>query len=362
MRLLIQPLFFMLILLASCNTASNKKDDVDIKLDIIKPQEYVVCKTETPLTIDGIANEEAWSLAPFTDSFIDIEGVKTPKYDTKIKMLWDEQFFYIYAQLKEPHIWGNLYQRDTVIFYNNDFEAFLDPSMDTYNYGEIEVNVLNTIWDLKLDKPYRVSGNADNNWNLDSLKTAVQIYGTLNNPNDTDSCWTVEMAVPMDRIMELKNTDEKFPKDGEQWKVNFSRVEWDFDLVDGKYDRKKQDGKYLPEYNWVWSNQGVIAMHEPEKWGIVQFTNNNTPDHIEITKDKDFIFKQTAYALFRKTHYGDMKDLLQKEEGFTTTYKVKSDDIITTAEFTKTKNGFEYIVPAYCDNYVINETGYIKTK
>ena len=31
-------------------------------------------------------------------------------------------------------------------------------------------------------------------------------------------------------------------------------------------------GKDLPEHNWVWSPQGVINMHYPERWGYLQFT------------------------------------------------------------------------------------------
>ncbi|MOA60915.1 hypothetical protein D3C78_1859260 [compost metagenome] len=55
--------------------------------------------------------------------------------------------------------------------------------------------------------------------------------------------------------------------------MNFSRVQWDFEVKDGKYVKKSdpQTGKTLPEYNWVWSNMGVINMHIPEKWGEVTF-------------------------------------------------------------------------------------------
>jgi hypothetical protein len=28
----------------------------------------------------------------------------------------------------------------------------------------------------------------------------------------------------------------------------------------------------LPENNWIWSPQGVIAMHQPETWGFLQFS------------------------------------------------------------------------------------------
>ncbi|HEY6400739.1 MAG TPA: hypothetical protein VI479_04990, partial [Blastocatellia bacterium] len=49
---------------------------------------------------------------------------------------------------------------------------------------------------------------------------------------------------------------------------NFSRVEWRHEIADGKY-RKTPNTK---EDNWVWSPQGVINMHVPEKWGYVRFT------------------------------------------------------------------------------------------
>ena len=67
-----------------------------------------MCKTDTEIKIDGIPNEKAWNNSKFTSNFIDIEGVKTPKYETKVKMLWDNTYLYVYAVLQEPHIWGNI--------------------------------------------------------------------------------------------------------------------------------------------------------------------------------------------------------------------------------------------------------------
>src|SRR5262249_6370663 len=58
------------------------------------------------------------------------------------------------------------------------------------------------------------------------------------------------------------------PKDGDRWRVNFSRVEWKQEVVDGKYRKVPK----TPEDNWVWSPQGVIDMHRPETCGVVQFS------------------------------------------------------------------------------------------
>ena len=64
------------------------------------------------------------------------------------------------------------------------------------------------------------------------------------------------------------------PHAGEQWRVNFSRVQWPLDVRNGRYvKRTNETGELLPEDNWVWSPQGAIAMHMPERWGYVQFSD-----------------------------------------------------------------------------------------
>ena len=117
------------------------------------PKTYIAFKTENTMLIDGEAEEASWKNAPWSDTFIDIEGVAIPKYKTRMKMLWDDTNIYFFAELEEPHVWGNLKEKDTIIFYNNDFEIFIDPDGDTHDYYEYEMNVLNTVWDLYLSKP-----------------------------------------------------------------------------------------------------------------------------------------------------------------------------------------------------------------
>ena len=99
-------------------------------------------------------------------------------------MLWDDTYLYVAALLEEPHVWGTLTKHDSVIFHDNDFEIFIDPDGDNHEYYEIEINALNTEWDLFLKKPYRDGGPAINEWEIPGLKTAVHVDGTLNNPSD----------------------------------------------------------------------------------------------------------------------------------------------------------------------------------
>lgn len=266
------------------------------------PKTYVAQKTSEKITIDGKILEISWKNAKWTDIFRDIEGNKEATYKTRVKMIWDQHYLYFLADIEEPHVWATLKKRDTIIFYNNDFELFIDPGGDTQNYYEVEMNALNTVWDLFLSKPYRNNGKVLGGWDIKGLKSAVTIDGTLNNPTDKDKGWVVEIAIPWSFDTE-PGRDERIPEN-EFWRINFSRVNWDFDLINGRYSRKKDsEGNYLHEYNWVWSPQGVINMHEPEHWGYVYFSTDNIGVNSIFEIPKDEHIKWYLYELYRDVSY-----------------------------------------------------------
>jgi hypothetical protein len=251
-----------------------RPDDAAPKLQppparFVHPKGYVCYRAGGPVAIDGRLDKAVWKAVPWTDDFVDIEGDARPRprFRTRVKMLWDDQYFYVGAELEEPHVWATLTRHDAVIFEDNDFEVFIDPNGDSHEYYEFEINALNTTWDLLLTRPYKDRGSALTNWEIPGLKTAVRVDGTLNDPRDTDRGWSVEIAFPWKALGELAHRPAP-PKDGDQWRVNFSRVEWQHEVVDGRY--RKVKGR--PEDNWVWSPQGVIDMHRPETWGYVQFS------------------------------------------------------------------------------------------
>jgi len=235
----------------------------------ITPRHYVCYRADKPIEIDGELTDLSWQRAPWTDDFQDIEGSRKPKptWRTRAKLLWDRRYLYVAAELEEPHVWGAVTERDAVIFQDNDFEIFIDPNGDNHEYYEFEMNALNTVWDLFLRKPYKDGGQAMNNWDIEGLRTAVHVNGTLNRTADTDGGWTLEVAFPWKALERFAHRSAP-PHEGDQWRVNFSRVEWDTEVIDGRY--QKVAGR--PEHNWVWSPQGIVDMHRPERWAYVQFT------------------------------------------------------------------------------------------
>lgn len=242
------------------------------------PRAYICQRAAKSPVIDGRLDDEVWKHAAWTQAFVDIEGSQrpAPRFRTRAKMAWDDTHFYVAAEMEEPDVWATLKARDSVIFNDNDFEIFIDPDGSASPYYEFEMNALNTVWDLLLLRPYREGGRvAVSGWDIHGLKTGVAVQGTLNTPGDRDHGWSVEVAIPWTALTEVSGRG-KAPVPGDRWRVNFSRVEWRTRVVNGRYERVKgTDGKPLPEDNWVWSPQGIIAMHYPEMWGFVQFSHES---------------------------------------------------------------------------------------
>lgn len=242
-----------------------------------QPPTYVCQRTTGELTIDGQGNERDWQLAEWLAPLRDIEGGAIP-HETDICMLWDDRYLYVLAEMKEPHLYATLTERDSVIYRDPDFEVFIDPDGDTRNYVELEINALNTVWDLLLTAPYRSPHLALHDWDIPGLKHAVHLRGTLNDPTDMDEGWSVELAIPWESITGHSAHPRRTspPEPGKIMRMNFSRVNWfkapDSDSPFGYSKCKDEQGNPMPETNHVWAPTGVINIHCPEYWGYVKLS------------------------------------------------------------------------------------------
>ncbi|XP_022091034.1 uncharacterized protein LOC110979498 isoform X2 [Acanthaster planci] len=244
----------LVICTVTCETLPLPRTDVVYRLG---PGEVI--------EIDGKLIDKAW-----TEVSPNIQGrdFPRPRFETWAKLRYDDTYLYIGGYLQETDVFANQTQHDSVVFKDNDFEVFTDPDWSTHWYKEFEINAINTTWDLILNQPYMNGGFPNSSFEMPTMKSAIYVDGPVNNPLVKDSYWTVELALPLKDLVLNDSMARAPPKNGDQWRINFSRVEWHVRNVNGHYE--KVPG--LPEDNWVWSPQHVINMHLPERWGIIQFS------------------------------------------------------------------------------------------
>jgi hypothetical protein len=66
------------------------------------PKSYECVRAKKAIQIDGKLNDPAWKTAAWTDLFVDIEGdtKSSPRFRTRAKMLWDDDYLYIGAEME----------------------------------------------------------------------------------------------------------------------------------------------------------------------------------------------------------------------------------------------------------------------
>src|SRR5690606_3510695 len=77
-----------------------------------------------------------------------------------------------------------------------------------------------------------------------------------------------DVAIPWDGLG--RYAPEGVPPEGQTWRMNFSRVQWPFEIAGNVY-RKTADAH---ADNWVWSPIGIVDMHRPVRWAEVYFASD----------------------------------------------------------------------------------------
>ncbi|NNK49500.1 MAG: hypothetical protein HKP01_11570 [Gemmatimonadetes bacterium] len=64
-----------------------------------------------------------------------------------------------------------------------------------------------------------------------------------------------------------------------------------------------ETGEPLEEDNWVWSPQGLIAMHYPEMWGIVEFVGTGAEDLARDVTESERALWALRHAYYRQREH-----------------------------------------------------------
>lgn len=236
-----------------------------------KPRQYVIYRRSGPIVVDGHITEKAWQDAAWTEPFEDAQSpyCPLPWKMTRAKITYDDDAIYFAAQLQEENVWGHITKRDTISYWDNDFEIFIDPTADAVNYFEYEMTPLNQMFDMWHEGDNHRNALADGTYNAPNMRHAVQVQGTLNYHHDIDDGWTVEVMIPYADMTGWNPQMTVPPRRGDLWRLNFSRVQF-MHVYTQLFPYLLP---YSPVEDWVWAATLNGDLHIPEMWAKGVFSN-----------------------------------------------------------------------------------------
>ena len=227
----------------------------------------LVYRALKPLRIDGELDEPDWQVAQKLE-LSDIKGRSAPQ--TIARLLWDSTYLYIAFECADTDIWATKKKRDEFLWEEEVVEVFIDPDGDGRNYYELQVNPLNTQIDLLIPDAVEGVKDAKRNakWDCAGWLSAVKVHGTVNKRDDKDIGWTVEMAIPLSKLL---SPALRAPSIGTEWRLNLYRIE-----------RQKGNEKEPLLLSW---SKCVVWFHEPKRFARVTFAGNTYADEFSLYAD-----------------------------------------------------------------------------
>jgi len=193
-----------------------------------KPRRFACHRAAGPIAIDGVPDEPAWGHA---EEILDFRVAGTgarPQTKASARFLWDNEYLYLAVTMEDLDIYGTRKEHDSQTWDDDVAELFIKPSDRTYPYYEFQVNALGTTFDALFGR--RGAGGLDR-WRPweSGMKAAVKIKGTLNNWEDKDQGWTVEVAIPLKAF----TATTPLPQLGDRWRFAVCRYDYSVYINDG---------------------------------------------------------------------------------------------------------------------------------
>ena len=150
---------------------------------------------------------------------------------TEVLFAWDERALYVAATLRDEDLWAPHTQRDDPLYSREAFEVFLAADGSGADYLELELSAAGVIFDARFPRYRKGETSYDGRF-----ASGILLRGTLNDPEDLDEGWSLELALPWSEI--CANTRAYCPAmPGAQLRVNVFRLEMN--------DREQQQGSSL---------------------------------------------------------------------------------------------------------------------
>lgn len=232
---------------------------VDLSKAPPPPGTLVLARATGPITIDGRADEPAWRGAAQQTSFAGAEGCEL-KDRTSAKLTWDDEHLYLFVSAEDPDVFSPFTAHDDHLWEHDVVEIFIDADRNRRGYVELQVNPRNVHFDTWFagNRPKR-----DDSYTA-GMQTAVAVRGTVDDRDDNDAGWDVELAIPLEAVRG-KDPAMKVdlpPRDGDEWRLNVVRAD------------KNREGRVRAA---SWNRIGCEDFHALDRMLTVRFSAPEPP-------------------------------------------------------------------------------------
>ncbi|ANW95891.1 hypothetical protein AXE80_06180 [Wenyingzhuangia fucanilytica] len=252
-------LFITALICKSCKEVKNEQTTIKV----VTHSEFKVSKANTQMVIDGKRDELDWNrteAATFNNFYhYDAINKADDKQKTTFRMLWDDEFLYVFFESEDKYLTAREKVRDGAPYFDDCAEIFLSPAPEILStHMGFEVNLYKTSNDfLFMTDFYNGQPGVLKAFNPE-FKVETTLNGTINDNSDIDKGWTMEMAIPLKLFFKI---DTYAPvKAGAKW--TFLAVRQERNEVEGN---RRITSSIFP------IDEEKIDVHEPSKFGFLHF-------------------------------------------------------------------------------------------
>ena len=186
--------------------------------------------THTPPVIDGLADDPGWNSAPLITNFrtpwLPTADASTPTINTQAKLLWDNEYLYVWAKLEDKDFQAYITERDAQTWLDDCFEVFLKPTEQHPGYYEFHVTPANTQMDLYIPERHRRAYAIYKSEHDFEFQSAVYLDGSIEPRTDVDTAWQVEFKIAWKDFWRTGGR----PVQDEIWSYSLCRYDYDQSL------------------------------------------------------------------------------------------------------------------------------------
>ncbi|MFC1542250.1 carbohydrate-binding family 9-like protein, partial [Candidatus Latescibacterota bacterium] len=171
-----------------------------------------------------------------------------------VKLLWNDIFLYVSYKCDDKHIWADHYNTNANTYEDDCVELFWNPNPEGQErYNMFEMNAIGNLLSVYTGSGVSIHERVSR---IMVPHMAQTIQGTVNNDDDIDTGWIIEIAVRFSDYPEL--SIKPAPEPGDMWRIGLNRL----------------GGKTNPQHSQWSSEQGEKpSFHTPKFFGKIFFSD-----------------------------------------------------------------------------------------